>query len=128
MFDFFTSKKFFLKIFSKIFSKKKFLAQKIEIFDPPKNEVKITKMAKFGQIVDFGQAYDPPPQFETKISKSQKLPILTPFWGILTLKAPKVGLKWPKWQNLTKLSILVKRMTHHSILRRKSRKVKNCPF
>ena len=49
----------------------------------------MTKMAKFDQIVDFGQAYDPPPHFETKISKSQKLPILTPFWGF----DPKMGPK-----------------------------------
>ena len=55
-------------ILSKNFSKI-FLTQKIEVFDP-QNRVKMTKMAKFGQILDFGQAYDPPPQFETKISKS----------------------------------------------------------
>ena len=36
----------------------------------------MANMLKFDQIVEFGQACDPPPQLEAKISKSQKLP----FW------------------------------------------------
>ena len=56
----------------------------------------MAKMAKFGQNVDFGLAYDPPPQFETKISKSQNLPILTRFWGF----DPKSGFKIAKMSKL----------------------------
>ena len=67
------------------FFRNKFFEPKNRKFSSPQNGVKMAKMTKFVQIVDFGQAYDPTPEFETKTSKSKNCRF-GPIWGFLTLK------------------------------------------